>query len=112
AAAVEIAKRYNEARIVVERNNHGHAVLQAIDRESRYRRVFKDPRDGRPGWYSTEVSRSAALDAFEDAHRKGIWTTDDRDPLAELLTFVVDKKGKAAAATGAHDDLTMAAVIG
>ncbi len=111
SVSVKIAKQYNMARLVVERNNHGHAVLQAIDREAKYPRVYKAP-DGRPGWYSTEVSRSTALDAFEDAHRRGTWKSNDAALLGELRTFVVDKTGKAAAAPGAHDDLTMAAVIG
>lgn len=111
-AVAEIGRRYNGATIAVERNNHGAAVLQALDKdEPRYTRVFLD-RDEKPGWLNTEVSRTAGLDAFEDAHRRGDWLSADPILLGELLTFVVTDKGKAEAARGSHDDLVMAAMIG
>jgi hypothetical protein len=53
-----------------------------------------------------------ALDLLEDAHRKGIWKTDDRQLLAELLAFIVLPNGRIEAARGEHDDMVMAAAIG
>lgn len=101
---------YSTALIGVERNNHGHACLQELAR-LRYPRIFSD-RDDKPGWNMTPASRPAALDALEQAHRSGEWTTLDRDILSELRTFVVNKSGKAEAAKGAHDDLVIMAAIG
>lgn len=112
-----IGRRYNTALLVVERNNHGHAVLNALldpprsTTRARYPNVYCGT-DRRPGWYSTEVSRSAALDKLEDAHRNGTWWTPDVKVIGEMLTFVIDTKGKAAATSGAHDDLVMPTVIG
>lgn len=122
--STKIARAYNWAWIVVERNNHGHAVLQAIEhgsveeadpkqlpfKDKAYPRLYRTP-DGKPGWYSTDTTRSAALDSLENAHRSGKWSTPDRATLGEMLTFVVTKLGKAEAATGAHDDLVMAEAI-
>ena len=117
ARADAIGLKYNTALLVVERNNHGHAVLEALvdppkssPREA-YPNLFRAA-DGRPGWYSTEVSRSAALDKLEEAHRDGHWWTPDVRVIGEMLTFVVWRSGKAAASPGAHDDLVLPTAIG
>ena len=108
---------YNIAVLAVERNNHGHAVLQELQRVSLaenkrpYPRLFLDV-DQKPGWNSVEVRRTAAVDAFEQAHRLGHWTTRDREIVAEIDTFVINKDGKAEAQRGSRDDLVMMAVIG
>lgn len=118
--ATEVAKlglRYNIACIAVERNNHGHAVLQELQRVSvadgkrAYPNLFVDV-DGKVGWNSVEVRRTPAVDALEQAHRTGQWVTQDREILAEVRTFVVNKDGKAEAQRGSRDDLVMMAVIG
>lgn len=115
--ADKIGRKYNDALLVVERNNHGHAVLLALTEPSResgrepYPNLYEAD-DDRPGWYSTEVSRSAALDKFEDAHRSGVWWTPDVKVIGEMLTFIINAKGKAEATPGAHDDLVMPSVIG
>lgn len=108
---VQAAQLFNGASIAVERNNHGHAVLQALKRGHKYRRIYRGV-DGKPGWNSTEVSRSAALDALEHAQRSGQWASPDARVIAEQRTFIVNKNGKAEAAPGAHDDLIMASAIG
>lgn len=114
--------RYNRALVVVERNNHGHAVLEALehievktgphdaDKRIGYPNIYQ-AEDEKLGWLSTEVSRVSALDALEAAHRTGEWVTPDVKVTGEMLTFVVNKKGKAEAAAGAHDDLVMATAI-
>jgi hypothetical protein len=107
----ELGRHYNRAHVVVERNNHGHAVLQALQREQRYAPIYYGL-DGKPGWLTTVASRPVALDGLEDSHRRGAWTSSDLDLLAEMLVFVVTSTGKAEAARGEHDDLIMAAAIG
>jgi hypothetical protein len=107
----ELGRTWNGATVVVERNNHGHAVLQALAREQRYPKIYVGL-DGKPGWLTTSASRPMALDLLEDAHRKGIWKTDDRQLLAELLAFIVLPNGRIEAARGEHDDMVMAAAIG
>jgi hypothetical protein len=116
-----VGHRYNRALIVVERNNHGHAVIQALVAPPKvdpphvqrvpYPNVYKGP-DEKHGWVSTEVTRTSALDALEDAQRKGEFTTPDPRVRGEMLVFIVNKHGKAEAASGAHDDLVICSAIG
>jgi hypothetical protein len=109
--AVQVAKDYNGALIVVERNNDGKTVLRAIDAEQHYHHVFVDA-DGKPGWLTTEPSRSMALTTLEKAYRDKTFSTNDKYLLGEARTFIVNKRGKAEAAKGAHDDLIMGSAIG
>ena len=112
---------YNTALVVVERNNHGHAVLLALSRPTEeapglparkaYPRIYTG-RDGKPGWCSSDISRSAALDGFENAIRKRQWPTRDARVIGELFSFEVTKSGKAEAKSGSYDDLVMASAIG
>jgi hypothetical protein len=107
----ELGKRFNSAVLVIERNNHGHAVLQALSREQRYpEHLIYDDEDGRPGWNNGQISRATALEALEAAHRKGDWKTLDRGSLEEFLLFIVIKR-KPQAQPGAHDDRLIAHAI-
>lgn len=112
----EVGVEYNYAILAVERNNHGHATLAELlrsDPESkkrRYPRVFHD-RDQKPGWLSTEVTRTPALDALEQAHRAGTWSTPDAEVLDEMRTFIISKRGRPEARGGCRDDLVIMAAI-
>lgn len=106
-----VGREYFNALIAVERNNHGHAVLQGLIREQKYTYVYVAP-DGRPGWVNTGPARSSALDALHNAHREKHWSSPDAMSVAEMLRFIVNASGKAEAAPGAHDDLTLAHAIG
>ncbi len=115
----EVARLFNTAIVVVERNNHGHAVIDSLHHLAPPEGEEGPPRaypnlwcddDERAGWKNTEVSRAAALQALESAHRKGEWSTPDRDSLDEFMLFVV-LKGKAQAGPGAHDDRVIAHAI-
>lgn len=105
-----IGRSYNGAQIAVERNNHGVAVLQALEQGEHYPNIYKGA-DERPGWLNNHASRAAALEALENAHRTGEWRTPDAGSTGELLTFIVDRNGKAVAQRGTHDDLTLAHAI-
>lgn len=111
AQLAQLGTQYNTAEIAVERNNHGHATLQALEREHCYRRLYRHE-DDKLGWPTTPITRPTMLDALEDAHRKGYWKSSDRSVLTQFRTFIVRDSGKAAAANGEHDDLVMAAAIG
>ncbi len=99
------------ALIVVERNNHGHAVLQALVREHRYPCIYAGA-DKRAGWVNSEPSRAAALAALQSAHKGKHWASPEKETLSEMLKFIVLANGRAEAAKGAHDDLILAHAIG
>lgn len=110
-ALASLGRRYGNARVAVERNNHGHAVLQALIREHRYPNLYQHD-DGRAGWITSAVTRPQMLDALEDGHRQGLWKSPDQTLLGEMRTFVVKANGRPEAARGAHDDTVLAAAIG
>jgi len=63
---------YNNAALMVERNNHGHAVLLWLRDNSRLKVLTGH--DGRPGWLSSTKGKailySIAADAFRDRATK------------------------------------------
>jgi hypothetical protein len=101
---------YNSALVVVERNNHGHAVLQALSENLHYANLYRD-HTGKAGWNSNPVSRATSLEGLLDAHREGHWVSPDKETLAEMLRFIVTSSGRPEAAYGDHDDLIMAHAI-
>ena len=107
-----MGRKYNNAVAAVERNNHGHACLRALETEHKYRDFVFVDRDEEHGWRNSETTRAPTLDTFEQAFRmNGGFTTEDRFLLSEMRTFTVNDRGRAEAAKGAHDDLVMAAAI-
>lgn len=111
AAAAKLATEYNQALIVVERNNHGAGVHEALIRQLKYPKIYKHD-DDKHGWPTNSATRPAMLDALEDAYRNGRWTSQDRSVLAQFKNFIITATGRAEAARGAHDDLVMAEAIG
>lgn len=109
--AVILCKRFGNAMLVVERNNHGHTVLRAAEAEQGYTNIFKDT-DEKLGWLNHEVSRGPALDTFEHAVRDETFTTDDYYAIREMRTFIVNARGRAEHASGARDDLVLMMAIG
>lgn len=106
-----VAKHYNWALIVCERNGDGLSCLRALEVECHYPNVFVD-HDGDAGWITSNPSRTSALDAFEEAVRKGHFQTYDAHMLSEMRTFIVNAVGRPEAAKGTHDDLVLAGAIG
>lgn len=67
AHADKIGQYYNQAPILVERNNHGHAVLLWLRDNSALRILVG--RDGKQGWHSTSLGKALLYDAAADACR-------------------------------------------
>lgn len=108
-AAAEIARDYNGAMLVVERNNHGAAVLAYLEQE-RGVNVFVD-RDGLPGWLTDAASRPRMLSGLAVLLSSSRSLFRSGRLLAEMRSFVMDEHGRAAAAVGCHDDLVMSMAI-
>jgi hypothetical protein len=106
---VDMAPHYGWPEIVVERNNHGHAVLAAL-KLSRYPRIARG-HDGKPGWLSNEITREQSIDALAAYLKDGAISIHDKPTLDEMNTFHVDRRGRSRAVSGSHDDLVMAAAI-
>ena len=107
--SVELAKEYGGARIAVERNNHGAAVLAYIETRESYARVYRQ--NGEAGWLTSAASKPEMVARLGVLLRETPERFMSRRLLAECRTFVADERGRAAAAAGSHDDLVMAMAI-
>ena len=120
-----VSRFYGNCVIAVEMNNHGLNLFTRLkDRGANLlmRKVI-DPKTSREtevyGWTTTTQSRQAILEELSIAVREadmpespdGIEVTCHYT-VAELLTFQIDKDGKAQAATGCHDDEVISLAIG
>jgi hypothetical protein len=117
AAGLELAKlvtalasEYNQAWLVVERNNHGSGVLALAETVCRYQRIYHQ--GGQPGWLTTSMSRPAALGRLDAGLVEQPERFQSRRLLGECRSFVRLPDGRTGARAGTHDDRVMAMAIG
>jgi hypothetical protein len=126
AGLADTAWFYNGAAILVERNNHGHAVLlwlaehrwdwmephpvSAVQPVPEYARAYSLLRgwDGRPGWLSTGRGKALAFDAAADAVREGLTRLRDRVTLEQMMAI---RGASLSAPSGERDDRAVAHVL-
>lgn len=91
---------YNEAGVMVERNNHGHAVLLKME-EDAFPNVLKG-HDGRPGWHSTTKGKALMYTSITDAVRDGEIIIHSPSTLQQLASI---EGSTLRAPKGQYDDL-------
>jgi hypothetical protein len=128
---------YRGAWLAIEKNNHGHAVIQGLlenclypnlyyrQKPRRYKeptQIVNDPSDRllRAGWVTDGTTKPMMLDALKEAIEEGSdvdvehfnpdWSIVDMLLLEEVLT-VVEVSGKLNAESGKHDDVVIAYAI-
>jgi hypothetical protein len=106
----DLAREYNRAWVVVERNNHGSGVLAYLESPCGCGRIYKQ--SGQPGWLTTSLSRPAALGRLGAALVDEPRQFQSRRLLAECRSFVRLPNGNCGARAGTHDDRVMAMAIG
>ena len=102
----------------VERNNHGHSVLNTLINVVKYPNVYRhehyDPKtrtkSKKPGWPTDAVTKPIMIDDLDELLRAGI-PINSNDFIGEALTFVRKKDGSMGADDGCHDDLVIAKAI-
>jgi hypothetical protein len=107
--AVDLAREYNNAWLVVERNNHGCAVLGSVEEGSKYERVYGQK--GQAGWLTTSMSKLQAVERLERAVIEQPRTFRSKRLLGEFRSFVRLPDGGSGAKSGTHDDRVMAMAI-
>jgi hypothetical protein len=107
---MELAEKYNQAWLVVERNNHGSGILSLLESVCRYEKVYRQ--GGQAGWLTTSVSRPTALGQLGAALVEEPERIQSRKLLAECRSFVRQANGGSGARPGTHDDRVMAMAIG
>ena len=101
-----LAKEYNDALLIIERNNHGLAVLAYLNTVERYPYVYEQR--GQPGWLTTAASRPAMIEMLGSALATRAEIFSSSRLLAECRTFIRQNDGRTEAAAGVHDDCVMA----
>jgi hypothetical protein len=105
-----LAVEYNQAWLVVERNNHGSGILALIESVCEYGKIYRQ--GGQAGWLTTLMSRPAALGRLDAALVEEPERFQSRKLLAECRSFVRRPDGGSGARPGTHDDRVMAMAIG
>ena len=115
----ELGFWYNTALLGIERNNTGHAVINAALFSAHYPESTADnsrglymhqeydekraPRERRAGYPTTQQSKFLILDELETVISSGEFHPRSRELVADLQRYVKLKNNKAGAETG-HDD--------
>jgi hypothetical protein len=106
----EMAREYGQAVVVVERNNHGAAVLAYLETAERYGNVWRT-RSGEEGWLTTAASKPGMIARLGTVLEETPERLRSRRLLGECRTFVSGERGRMNAASGAHDDLVMSMAL-
>lgn len=104
-----LGRRYNNALLGVERNNHGHTVLLRLQQLA-YPNLYTHT-DGKPGFLTSSATKPVMIDELEEALRLNLLLIASLDLYDELLAYQYDQKGSTNAPTGFHDDTVMAMAI-
>jgi hypothetical protein len=123
----ELGFWYNTALLGVERNNHGHAVLNAIIYEARYPEAMSDNSTGlymhqeydekkaptirKAGYPTTVATKYFILDELATAVEDGAFHPRSRELVGDMMRFVKLPGGKAGGEGKTHDDRVMDAAI-
>lgn len=108
AKLVGMARTYNDALLVVERNNHGYGVLAHL-RTMGYTNLFME--GGQDGWLTSAVSRPTMIENLAAVLATAPGLFSSARLLNECRTFVRHADGSSSAMAGAHDDCVMAMAI-
>ncbi len=113
AMAVKLAREYSApgrpALFVVERNNHGAAVIAHLEGKEPYERVYQQK--GQAGWLTNLGNKPAMIGGLDTLLGDQPELFRSKRLLEECRTFVNHANGSQGAAHGTHDDCVMAFAI-
>ena len=115
----QIGQRYNNAYVVVERNNHGLTTLRRLQELSYPNMFIEHSVDGaytdkmtkRGGFLTTSKTKPLIIDGLAALLRQGQSGIADMDLVSELRTYIIDDKGAFNSQSGCYDDRVMAYAI-
>jgi len=114
-----LGMRYNTARLIVERNNHGILTCNRLGKDMAYPDFFMEEvvndltREAttRLGFFTSVKTKPLIIDQLRAAIRDGTLELHDRTTLAEMQTYVVKESGRMEADSGCHDDTVTALAL-
>jgi len=82
----DLSEMFNNAKIMVERNNHGHAVIATI-RERDKDHLLMRGIDGKPGWLETGKSKAFLYSEGARLFKEGVPTIHTSSTFLQLATI-------------------------
>jgi hypothetical protein len=95
----EIGMYYNQAGVMVERNNHGHAVIMWLEEHSTLELL--PGRDDKPGWLSNKLGKTLLYNGIADSFRDKATILHSFDTYTQLSSI---EGSTLLAPPGEHDD--------
>lgn len=113
-----LGHEFNDALLAVERNNHGHVVLYALE-EAQYPNLYRHLEYDaagqsflKLGFPMSVATRPLVVDALREVIKRDALPCSDPRFWAETMVFVYNATGKAEAMPLRHDDRVMEKAIG
>lgn len=114
----DLCSMYNDAVLAVERNNHGHAVLNVLANQLLYPALYEH-RDydakgflkAKPGWETNSKSKPIMIDELSKAICEGSVGIMSEELVKECMSYVYNDRGGMGAEPGCYDDRVMALAI-
>jgi hypothetical protein len=115
----QLGQRYNNAYVIVERNNHGLTTLRRLQEinypnmfvESSVDGAYGDKLTKRGGFLTTSKTKPLIVDNMAALLRQEESGIADIELVNELRTYVIDEKGSFNSQQGCYDDRVMAYAI-
>ena len=113
-----LGRLYHHAELGVERNNHGHTVLDALDNTLNYHPLYhhrsydqSGTSSERSGYPTNAQTKPILIDDLAEALAEGFLLVHSTGLVDECLTFVTTDSGSQEAQPGKYDDRVIAAAI-
>jgi len=113
-----LGRLYQHAELGVERNNHGHTVLDALGNTLDYYPLYhhrsydqSGTSSERSGYPTNAQTKPILIDDLAEALAEGFLLVHSTGLVDECLTFVTTDSGSQEAQPGKHDDRVIAAAI-
>jgi len=106
---MRLGRQYNDALIVIERNNHGQGVWASVC--DHYDNTYENVMGKNNGWVTSVANRPGIIALLGNLLAEEPGMFNSARFLRECRTFLRQPDGGSAAAAGAHDDTVMAMAI-
>ncbi|MCJ7750613.1 MAG: hypothetical protein MUQ65_05910, partial [Armatimonadetes bacterium] len=113
-----LGRLYQHAELGVEKNNHGHTVLDTLGNTLGYYPLYRHrgydksgARSERSGYPTNAQTKPILIDDLAEALAEGFLLVHSTGLVDECLTFVTTDSGSQEAQPGKHDDRVIAAAI-
>ena len=85
--AMNVAVDYGHGLLMIERNNHGHAVLVLLQEYSYDNLYYHEGEKVQPGWPTSWITKPVMVTQFKDAFESGAIEVHDADVFRDMRAY-------------------------